>query len=389
MAGSLEDYKNLLAKAEKIITTHKYEWQKSGKYFNVFSTLGVEWKEVYHTAFLKELLAPNGQHGLGDNFLKEFLKRIDFNKSPLENIIVKKEENIGKNGRLDISISFICNDKRYKVVIENKIREVDHEGQLRKYLNYLRTENFDDYRLVYLTLNGDDPIDEICDEDKKYFLTMSYRSDIISLLEKVINIGNMPPYAIEAAIRQYILSLKILTNQGVDKNMEEEIENLLLEGNNIEFVQELNGRIVPLKKKVLFQFISLLKSEFEKNGRSVSITYNNKKMEIEATVTNYITKSESWLQFTFPVKDFVFYVTFNPEGWHWEEVKKDNDEKKSKEKTEEFRQTRGTEFKNFVINFKQFDDGAKQFASMPEDEQRKYISDYVEDIKSKLKKLDF
>lgn len=46
---------------------------KRGEYFNVFEVLGLSTKEVrLHSAFLPELLNPNGSHGLGDKMLRSF-----------------------------------------------------------------------------------------------------------------------------------------------------------------------------------------------------------------------------------------------------------------------------------------------------------------------------
>ena len=115
----LEGYKKLLKRTNEIVILNKQEWQRSGKYFNIFSALGIERKEVRHSAILAELLNPNGMHGLGDFFLKEFLHRISFDSFPTKNAIIKKEEVITNNRRLDISITSY--DGNQKIVIENKI----------------------------------------------------------------------------------------------------------------------------------------------------------------------------------------------------------------------------------------------------------------------------
>lgn len=51
--------------------------QRKGDCFNIFNTLGLRSNEVrLHSAFLAELLNPNGNHGLKDAMLKEFLVAI-------------------------------------------------------------------------------------------------------------------------------------------------------------------------------------------------------------------------------------------------------------------------------------------------------------------------
>lgn len=60
--------------------------QRNGDYFNVFNTLGLWSDEVrLHSAFLAELLNPNGSHGLKNALLKEFLAAIGLNKDYISN----------------------------------------------------------------------------------------------------------------------------------------------------------------------------------------------------------------------------------------------------------------------------------------------------------------
>ncbi len=44
--------------------------------FNLFEAIGVVAQEVKHSNFLAFLLDPSGTHGLGEVFLKRFLKRV-------------------------------------------------------------------------------------------------------------------------------------------------------------------------------------------------------------------------------------------------------------------------------------------------------------------------
>ncbi len=45
---------------------------QSGANFNIFNILDVSVCELSHSAFLSELLSPNGSHGKGSIFLKNF-----------------------------------------------------------------------------------------------------------------------------------------------------------------------------------------------------------------------------------------------------------------------------------------------------------------------------
>ena len=113
--------------------------QRNGDYFNVFNTLGLWSDEVrLHSAFLAELLNPNGSHGLKNALLKEFLAAIGLNKDYISNCksnIVERsigERTESTGGRIDI----ILEDGEHAVIIENKIYAIDQHHQLLRYNNY-------------------------------------------------------------------------------------------------------------------------------------------------------------------------------------------------------------------------------------------------------------
>ncbi len=225
MVPNVDDCNRLLKKVEDISNLYEQEWRKSGNYFNIFSALGVNRKEIRHSSLLASILNPNGFHGMFDAFLKEFLNHIKFHKMPSENAIVKKEEYVGKNGRFDISICSV--NKKYKVIIENKIDTIDHDEQLNKYFNELNRNEYEDYRVVYLTLNGDEPIEKISTENRKKLLCLSYKNDVIDIIDTVFSLKARMPVPVFEIMRQYVLTLKEITNQGVDQKMSEDIQNLL------------------------------------------------------------------------------------------------------------------------------------------------------------------
>lgn len=78
---------NLLSEVTKFHTESKSKenerWER-GESFNIFNTLGLKSEEVrLHSAFIGELLNPNGSHGASSLFLKAFLQVI-----PRESIIL-------------------------------------------------------------------------------------------------------------------------------------------------------------------------------------------------------------------------------------------------------------------------------------------------------------
>ena len=131
--------------------------QRKGDCFNVFNTLGLRSNEVrLHSAFLAELLNPDGNHGLKDAMLKEFLAAIGLkrdyisncNTNIVERYIGERTETTG--GRIDI----ILEDGEYAIIIENKIYAIDQYHQLLRYNNYGKQRFPKGFKLIYLTLDG-------------------------------------------------------------------------------------------------------------------------------------------------------------------------------------------------------------------------------------------
>ena len=152
--------------------------------FNIFEALGAIHQELRHSDFLAFLMDPSRNHGLGDAFLKRFLKRVlaDANTAPiraveidvadLDSAVVRREWN-----NIDILVEDDVN--RLVFAIENKIDSGEHGGQLQRYRSIVRS-HFPGYRstFLYLTPEGDDPSDDA-------YLPVSY--DTITQLVEVFS----------------------------------------------------------------------------------------------------------------------------------------------------------------------------------------------------------
>lgn len=145
--------------------------------FNIFGSEKTSLlNENGHSLFLKRLLSPRGKHGLTKFFLETFMKDVlglssdeykDWFKQDWE---VESERKAGK-GRVDLYLH--SRDKKYVIVIENKINNSskDQKSQLYRYWrNRIYRKKFyneeDDKelqkfsKLAYLTPNGKSPSDE-------------------------------------------------------------------------------------------------------------------------------------------------------------------------------------------------------------------------------------
>lgn len=206
----------------------KEERSKRGENFNVFSVLSLSRNETrLHSAFIAELLNPNGSHGLHNAFLENFICNIipEFEFDTLH-AAVKVEVYIGpinedstRGGRIDI---LVTDNKNHAIIIENKIDASEQEGQLYRYNNYAKDMGFSDYRLLYLTLDGKDS-ETIPDIDKANYVSISYQREILNWLDSCVGIAACYPL-IRETIRQYIINLKEIMNiMGVEN------ENKLIE----------------------------------------------------------------------------------------------------------------------------------------------------------------
>lgn len=287
----IENCRDLLSKAQNIIAKDAQivnERKRHGDFFNIFSVLGAETKEIRHSAFIAELLNPNGSHGAGDVFLKSFLdmlgktqradsdeNKVLFSASEFDfhNATVSTEEDLGgihetargqAGGRADITINLNKDGKPFYIVIENKIYAGDQNFQLSRYEKSLKQLHGDkcEYFLVYLTLDGHNPSEGSAEGiDKNRLLLISYREDIKSWVTKNIQHTVSLP-SVRESIVQYIHLINKLTNQEMDKTMSDEITNMLLEGNNYEVALKISGNLVNAKKAFFKDW--MIKNVFEK-----------------------------------------------------------------------------------------------------------------------------
>lgn len=288
-------FKNLLDTTHKIVEHHHRIMLVKGEYFNLFSILGIESREnKTHSAFLAELLNPEGSHQKKNTFLKLFLKVVskelrDENSKEIkvgdfinntrsevktEFVIGKRDDEKKEGGRLDI---FISNGKNC-ICIENKIHAPDQNVQIQRYCNY---KPGGENHVFYLTLKGNDPTPESKGalEAGTHFFNISYRETIVKWLELCLKEVPNQTY-IRESINQYIVLIKKLTNT---LNMEEdkELQELMLK--NLEesrYIAEKYDHITnqlkaKLRTDVKRELQESLGGEFEiKTGRNIGDRYS-------------------------------------------------------------------------------------------------------------------
>lgn len=277
----LDEVKLIWKKSE----VEKAEAHKRGEHFNIFNVLDLTSDETRtHSAFISELLDPNGSHGLGDQFLQSFVNTIDCLKSwhfDTQSAKVHKELSIGgknedctEGGRIDILVE--SNGKA--IIIENKIYAGDQEKQLVRYYNYGTKNCSNGFRLLYLTLNGDDASEYsreklVVNED---YYAVAYNHEIFDWLQRCIEFSVRRPLIRETLI-QYQSLINQLTMNSMDKNSQEELLKLMSDPKNIDSICSILNLEAKWRENIFNVYVlTPLKEKFqgmdiELKNRGVSI----------------------------------------------------------------------------------------------------------------------
>lgn len=260
MITQVQQIENLLDRARGLVDRQENERRLRGETFNVFSILRMERLERYtHSAFLCELLNPQGSHLMGATFLKLFLEviqlknhiRSDKSSVTPEYYIGPVDNNKKEGGYIDIYIEDI---NKNSISIENKIDAGDQEYQIERYVNHNNEHN----KVFYLTLFGDNPSEVSVGNSsgREHFSFISYSKHILQWLEKCLKETAEHPILRES-IRQYIILIKKLTNQLMDNKMEQTIQDLVRK--NYSAAKAIETSIRLLENNVFYELLTIVK----------------------------------------------------------------------------------------------------------------------------------
>lgn len=151
--------------------------------FNIFEAVGMTRQEIRHSHFLAFLLDPGQNHGLGDTFLKRWLKNVLIEAesppvSPVDiDIADMQQAEVRREWRhIDILIQDPANN--LVCLVENKIFSGEHSDQLDRYYEIVRSE-FPGCELIPIFLS---PAGEAPSHEK--YVPTSYDT-IVKVLEDV------------------------------------------------------------------------------------------------------------------------------------------------------------------------------------------------------------
>lgn len=258
------------------------ERRQRGDCFNIFNILGLWSDERSHSVFLAELLNPVGSHGMRDALLRLFIKdrynEFETNGAnvEVEFFIGNKSDDGTSGGRIDIIITSA--NKQQAIIIENKIYAKDQECQLLRYHNYAR-KKFKNYKLFYLTLNGEKPSEFSLGGENVTYESLSYVDDILNWLRNCQKeVFNKP--IVRETIGQYITLIKQLTNNTMEESEKEEILKTVMKDaasvkSALKIAECANDIKLTAIKKILVLKIKKVVSGIEKD-KKVKIYFEHK-----------------------------------------------------------------------------------------------------------------
>jgi len=235
----------------------------TGENYNVFNVLGLTSAENYHSAFLADLLNPNGLHGMGAKFLELFIRQVapegikvgekEFAfdaisaKVRTEYHVCFKNADQTEGGRIDI---WMEDQNHQRILIENKIYAGDQYRQLVRYRNYDPNA-----LLLYLNLWGNNASERSTSHEKGQVQTgaeyhcISYQDDIPAWLDGCIKEAASMPILRET-LQQYLYLIKQLTHQSTNAKMANELVDLIAQNpQNYSLVLQLNNAAYEARRK--------------------------------------------------------------------------------------------------------------------------------------------
>ncbi|GAB1360280.1 PD-(D/E)XK nuclease family protein [Porphyromonadaceae bacterium] len=293
----LKNIKNILRQNQKIE-------KLNGENFNLFILLDRERDEVKtHSAFISELLKPNGSHGMGNVFLRLFFNMLiqnnyldNYNDDCIDETHIEVEKSVGNildiNSRLDIYIS----NRDFQICIENKIYAKDQTKQLERYKKFLVRNKSKKHLLIYLSLFGKEYGQSELKKDSEY-ICLSYKDEILSWLKECLKEAVDYPILRES-IKQYIILIKSLTHQSMSNKMQEQIQKIIL--SDIESSEAIKNQydkaIKDVTKELKIHIVKKLKASF------VNKKYNVREQEWGQFSSIFISSSQK--EFSIGIESF-------------------------------------------------------------------------------------
>jgi hypothetical protein len=252
--------------------------QLLAEHFNVFSALGLDRRENYHSRFLAYLLNTHSDHAQGVFFLERFLHLLWAKNSNLPRSFivhegasrVQTEQFADDHGRIDLVI-YLAN--HVVVAIENKIDHWEGEHQLPRYRNWLNSlrPNGRPTFLVFLTPDGresDSPKDRA---DAHVDLCIGY-GDLVKWLNTCILELPITAVRLTTVLSQYQQLCKTIAGELDMKSLKDEILTLIRQPVNLMAALEIAQHVNFEKELIRKAFRKNIESELKRLLGEAGIT---------------------------------------------------------------------------------------------------------------------
>ena len=305
-----EDKQAQIAALERFATTSDLKTlremaEEQRTEFDAIDFLRLSNDEEFHSNFLDWLLGPNNNHGIGDYFLKKFLRRVGLSFEVIESVDWTPAEsqrewrNIadGQPGYLDILI--VNETKGFLCAIENKIWYSEHSEQLTRYRKALE-ERYPDYdrHYVFLSRWGAPPYRE---EEQECWKPMNYAT-ILELVEQTIDDTDVRE-DVRAFLRQYATTLRRKIVPDSNTNIQQLVREIYLKHREaIQLIKDhepdwISETVQILKEAVAKQSNWILDLTDDKHVRFRSANWDL--FEAMQTGTRWAPRSNALLLFEF------------------------------------------------------------------------------------------
>lgn len=317
----------IIQEVSEIMHQHNAEHQNDVKPYNIFTVLGVAYKEVIMCRFLTDLLNPAGEHYKGSKYLRSFLRDV-------LHFTQLSDEDIGK---CRVYVEFLIDqDRRIDIVIKNnevfipievKINAGEQESQCYDYYRYAVRKD-ENAKVVYLTKNGTPPTSYSTTVEKdgiRYempkdkIICVSFQDDIRLWLEKILESEQGDMYQI---ISQFLWTIRKVTG-AIDEKMKAKIQDVLIKNeenfkSGLEIAKIIDAAKAELIVKVMQEFEIQMKCLEEKYSLEKDIRADWYSYETTANEQFYKTYS------TYPGLNYVvtdcFFKNKNQKMWFRIEV---------------------------------------------------------------------
>ena len=251
----------LIGQVADIVEEYRSKREQIGLNYNVFTLMDIERREEETHEYMIYSILNYRNSDRRKEFIEQFLISMGIPKSFLrEQWTVEREYYTEKHGRLDLFFKPSGHSKKC-VVVELKVDAEDQPRQLKRYEDYVRACRYQDYRIIYLTLDGRDPEEQSYEGmvHPEWLMRKSFGEDVLNWLEGCIEICQ--DKNVDAGfMQQYWILLKKLTEE--DK-MGNDVAKLIKSSRELRACLEIEQALHEIKGQILYDFMDAIYHEMK------------------------------------------------------------------------------------------------------------------------------